>query len=175
MTPEDVINKDLAEQHPRYGQHDPYLAQSREMGFIEVMNEFEAGHRFGGWAKGYGEFTRLENSAGASIPDAIFLCQGYMGFMELKIRYGRYIYGPPFQMAYAVRASHHLNDWQHHYIVYEPDTFKVYTVKQIRGCPSEVRGNKVRYDISGLKPVFQVGDAGEFEKFIEYLMKQAFD
>ena len=170
-----VVNKDLSADHPQFRQHDPYTAQSQQDGWIEIMNEYEAGHRFKGWADGYGEFTRLENSAGASIPDAIYSCQGYMGFFELKIRYGRFIYGPPFQMAYAVRVSHHLHDWQHHYAVYEPDLFKIYTVRQIRSCPSEVRGRKVRYDVSQLKPVFQVEDAGRFKDFLDYLMKKAFD
>jgi len=173
---EEARNKDRGPQHPKFESHDEYLAQSREMEFVEIMNEFEASHRWCGWAEMYGAITRLENAAGASIPDAIFMCQGYMGWMEIKIRYGRYIYGPPFQMAYAVRIGQHIHDWQHHYIVYdESDSFKVYTVKQIRSAPQVIRGNKVRYDISEVQPVFKVEDSRQFEKFVGYLLMCAFD
>jgi hypothetical protein len=174
-TMSNVTDKDLSDQHPQFGQHDPYLAQSQEMGFEDIMNEVEAGHRWASYAGRRGMYTRLENTAGASIPDAIYMAQGYMGWFEVKKLYNdAYIYGPPFQMAWAVRASHHIHDWQHHYVVYGGDTFKIYTVKQIRSCENTVRGNKVRYDIRYLIPVFQVSDDEEFGKFFEYLMKEAF-
>lgn len=170
-----VVNKDLSEQHPQFGKHDPYLAQTREMGFEDIMNEHEAGGRWRDYCNRRGMATQLENAASTSVPDCIFMCEGYIGFMEIKKLYGKYIYGPIYQGAYAQRASHHIHDWQHHYVVYEPDFFKVYTYKQIKGCPNVGRGNKVRYDVSNLKPVFQVEDDAKFDEFIKYLMKKAFD
>lgn len=164
----------LSEQHPDHGKHSDYVQQKRNMGFVDIADEMEASNLWCGWGNMSGVMTRLENTAGASIPDIIFMSGGLMMWMEVKYQRGDFIYSPAYQLAYMVRVSNQLNDWQHHYVVYSTDRFKIYTGRQIKSAPSEVRGNKVRHDVSKLKPVFEVVNHADFEKYRDYLEKVHF-
>ena len=121
--------------HPSFCKEDPEPSSTGIEKWPEIMNEQEAGVRWKGWGDSNGIMTKIENAASTSVPDYIYMSGGLIMWMELKIRYNdRYIYGPPYQMAYAIRISHHINPWQHHYIVYREstNTFEVFTERAAR-------------------------------------------
>jgi hypothetical protein len=142
------------------------------------MNEIEAGHKWMSWGNEHGVMTRLENTTAASVPDIIFMSGGLMMWMELKVLYnGRYIYSPIFQLAYATKISHHIHDWQHHYIVYDPESsvYRQYLPKQIKEAPGEPSGTKQwRTDLQTVAPKFAITNKEEFKQYLDELEKQAF-
>lgn len=143
----------------------------------EIMNEQEAKARWCTWGNRTGIMTVVENAASTSLPDLCYMSGGLMMWMEAKYLYNhKYIYAPPYQSAYAKRISHHLNEWQHHYVVFDPagNHFKVFTAVQISKAPLEAVGNKLRYDLSTVVPIFYVSNQAEFDAYRDYLEEKHF-
>lgn len=92
-----------------------------------------------------GMATRIENSAGASVPDVIFMSDGLFVWIELKINHGGAFIMPRYQYAYMVAASKYIRNYQHWFAVRCDDGgFKMMTAERVKLMQTDGTGERVK-------------------------------
>jgi len=127
---------------------------------------------------GLGMATRLENTAGTSVPDVLFVGKGVFVFIELKIQHGNKFYCPPFQWAYAIRASSHVRPHNHWYLVAldNRSPMRMFTVDRLKKQADFVyTSDKLEVNLSRVTPEFVLETPKDLRKWFKYVEEQEYE
>lgn len=93
----------------------------------------------------YGEGTRLENAASTSVPDVIFMADGFICFIEIKVDSNFTFSMPKYQFAYGVQIAPHVRR-QHHWVALWCDDLqglRMFTFDRARSMEQRVKNDKI--------------------------------
>ena len=97
--------------------------------------------------KVYGVATRLENAASASVPDVVFMADGFICFIELKVDHNFMFEMPKYQFAYGVEIAPHIRRQYHWIALWCEDVqgMRMFTFDRARSMEQRAKNDKIHF------------------------------
>ena len=127
---------------------------------------------------GLGVAMRLENTAGASVPDVLLVSEGVFVFVELKISHGNKIYCPPFQWALALKMRKHIREHNHWYCVAvdRRSPMRMFTLMTLLKCTDPVYTHgKLEINLNGVKPDYTLNRTNDLKHWFNHVENHEYE
>lgn len=119
----------------------------------------------------FGVLSRVENAIGSGLPDVIYVANGNIIYIELKIIKSNTIYIRPFQYAYAVRTIPHIKPQYFWYLCANQTGINMYMFDTLREHILREGNGLLSVKLNELKPDYRFYRSASIGGWLDFIKK----